>query len=339
MKRLPSRKSGTTGTVFLYILGAAGILLALMAGLCFGGVSLSPSEVIGALFGDSPSSPEARILWYVRMPRTMAALLCGAALSASGAVLQEVLGNRLASPSVIGVNSGAGLAVVICSALGLLGGWQVSLFAFLGALLAVLLVALGSKRWGMSQGTVILMGVALNALFGAVGDTVTTFMPEVAIYGNDFKIGDFSSVTYKILIPASAVITFGLFLLLLFSKRLEVLALGDDTARSLGMNTVLMRVLFLGLAALLAGAAVSLAGLLSFVGLLVPHAVRGLSRGGKHLLPLSAILGAGFVAICDTLARTVFAPYEVPVGIFMAFLGAPFFLFILIKGKGGRKNA
>ena len=119
---------------------------------------------------------------------------------------------------------------------------------------------------------------------------------------------------------------------------LDVLTLGEDHARSLGMNTEVMRVIFLILAALLAGAAVSVAGLLSFVGLLVPHAVRRMAGGFSHLLPLSLLFGAGFVALCDSLSRILFAPYEIPVGILMAFLGAPFFLFILIKGKGGVKH-
>ena len=118
------------------------------------------------------------------------------------------------------------------------------------------------------------------------------------------------------------------------------LTLGDENAKGLGLNADAMRVIFLLLAALLAGAAVSVCGLLSFVGLLVPHAVRRIaSSASKHLIPLCALFGAAFVTLCDTLARVVFAPYELPVGIIMAFLGAPFFIFILIKGKGGHRHA
>ena len=114
----------------------------------------------------------------------------------------------------------------------------------------------------------------------------------------------------------------------------------EDSAKGLGLNTKLMRVVFLFLAAILAGCAVSVAGLLSFVGLIVPHIIRrfGVSAS-KHLLPLCAFFGAGFVTLCDTVARTAFSPYEIPVGIIMAFLGAPFFIFLLLKGKGGHKNA
>ena len=119
-----------------------------------------------------------------------------------------------------------------------------------------------------------------------------------------------------------------------------MLSLGDETAKGLGLNTTAMRMIFLALAALLAGAAVSICGLLSFVGLLVPHAVRRIATSRpKHLLPLCALVGAGFVTLCDTVARSAFAPYELPAGIIMAFLGAPFFIFILIKGKGGHRHA
>jgi iron complex transport system permease protein len=184
------------------------------------------------------------------------------------------------------------------------------------------------------------MGVALNALLGAISDTVTTFSPEVSMMSNDFKIGDFSSVTYTKLIPATIIVFVSVLILLTLSNELDVLTLGDENAMGLGLNTNVMRVIFLLLSALLAGAAVSICGLLSFVGLLVPHAVRRIATAqAKHLVPLCALLGAGFVSICDTVARTVFSPYELPVGIIMAFLGAPFFIFILIRGKGGHGNA
>jgi iron complex transport system permease protein len=262
------------------------------------------------------------------------------ALAVSGAVIQGVLANRLASPSIIGVNAGAGLAVTLCSAFGIIGGWQLSLFSFLGAFFAVMIVSIGAKKWGASRGTVILLGVALNAFLGAISDTVKTFIPEVSIISNDFRVGDFSAVTYAKVIPAAVAIIVAVIVLQTFASDLDVLTLGDENAKGLGLNTGVMRIVFLMLSALLAGAAVSVCGLLSFVGLLVPHAVRRIATSeAKHLVPLSALFGAGFVTLCDTLARVVFAPYELPVGIIMAFLGAPFFIFILIKGKGGHRNA
>ena len=335
MKHLRKNRLAT-----IYAAAVALLLFSVILGLFLGATKVGFNDIIEALFCGSTGSPQARILWYVRLPRVMAGLLCGSALAVSGAVIQGVLANRLASPSIIGVNAGAGLAVTLCAAFGIVGGWRLSLFAFIGAFLTVMLVSLGAKKWGASRGTVILMGVALNALLGAVSDTVTTFVPDVSIMSSNFKVGDFSSATYVKLIPAAVVILASLLLLNTLSNALDVLTLGEENAKGLGLNTDFMRVLFLIFAALLAGAAVSVAGLLSFVGLLVPHAVRRIATTqSRHLLPLCALFGAGFVTLCDTLARVIFAPYELPVGIIMAFLGAPFFLFILIKGKGGHSRA
>jgi iron complex transport system permease protein len=176
----------------------------------------------------------------------------------------------------------------------------------------------------------------MNSLLGALSDTVTTLLPEVGVMSNDFKVGEFSSVTYPKLMPALVIVAVVIALLYTFHNELDILTLGEENARGLGLNTSAMRTLFLLFAALLSGCAVSLAGLLSFVGLLVPHAIRRVAGSkASHLIGLCAIYGAGFVCLCDTLARTVFAPYEIPVGIIMAYLGAPFFVFILIKGKGG----
>ena len=186
----------------------------------------------------------------------------------------------------------------------------------------------------------ILLGVALNSLLGAFSDTIVTLIPTVGVMSNDFKIGDFSAVTLPLISPALIIVSITLTVLLTLTNQLDILTLGDDTAKGLGLNTRLLRTLFLLLAALLAGCAVSIAGLLSFVGLIVPHTVRRMvGSAHRHLLPLCALFGSGFVCLCDTIARTAFAPYEIPVGIIMAFLGAPFFVFILIRGKGGHRNA
>ena len=325
---------------WIYAVAVVLLILSVFLGITLGATTVDLKEMFLVFLRGDTESVAAKILLYVRLPRVLGSLLCGAALAVSGGVIQSVLANNLASPSIIGVNSGAGLAVTVCTALGLAGGWQMSAFAFAGAFLTVMTVSFGAKKWGASRGTVILMGVALNSLLGAFSDAVTTVMPEVSILRNDFRIGDFSAVTYPKLLPAAVVMGIALAVLLTLSNELDLLTLGEDTARSLGMRTGRMRVLFLLLAAALAGAAVSVAGLLSFVGLLIPHTVRRIGGSdARHLLPMSALLGAGFVTLCDTLARVIFAPYELPVGIIMAFLGAPFFLFILVKGKGGKNHA
>ncbi|MBE6645602.1 MAG: iron ABC transporter permease [Ruminococcaceae bacterium] len=331
MKHSPSNKIKAR---YLYLSSFLILIGSFVHGMVTGASDIGLEELFDTVINGNTDSPAANIFIYVRLPRVLAAAVCGAALSVSGAVIQGVLSNRLASPSIIGVNSGAGLAVTVCAALGTVGGWQLSLFAFLGAFLAVLPVVFGAKKWGASRGTVILIGVALNSFLGAISDTVVTFSPEVSISNSDFRIGDFSAVTYAKLIPAATVIVISIVLLLTLSNELSVLTLGEEGAKGLGMNTGLARMIFLLLATLLSGCAVSICGLVSFVGLLIPHAVRRLARHNRHLIPLCALFGAGFVTLCDNLSRTLFSPYEIPVGIILAFLGAPFFIFILIKEKG-----
>lgn len=326
-------------SILLYISASVLLLLSASLALALGSTPLSLSEILRALLGTDKTSVASRVFLYVRLPRVLGSLVCGGALALSGAVIQGVLSNRLASPSVIGVNAGAALAVTLCAAFGLAGGILLSLFSFLGAFAAVLLVSLGAKKWGASRGTVILMGVAMNALLGAITDAVTVFYPDIAVWGIDFKVGDFSSVTYARLLPAAAVILLVSGILMMLQNELSVLSLGEDNARGLGLNAALMRPLLLLLAAALAGAAVSVCGLLSFVGLLVPHAVRRMMGSSRHLLLLSLLFGAGFVCLSDTLARVVLMPYEIPVGIIMSVIGAPFFIWILVRTKGGRTDA
>lgn len=326
MKHLRTRKPDIRS---VYAAAITLLLIATVTGILLGATRLQ--------LGDSING---KILLYVRLPRVLGALLCGGALAVSGAVIQGVLQNRLASPSIIGVNAGAGLAVTICAAFGILGGWRMSLMAFLGAFGAVMTVSLGARKWGASRGTVILMGVAMNSLLGAVSDALAVLIPEVSILKSEFRMGDFSAVTYPKLIPAAVLIVSAILILQTLANELDVLSLGEETAKSLGLPTALMGTVFLLLAAALAGAAVSLAGLVSFVGLLVPHGVRRVAGNeARHLLPLCGLFGAGFVMLCDTLSRWLFAPYELPVGILLAVLGAPFFLVILLKGRGGHRNA
>lgn len=304
--------------------------------LCLGAARLSPVQLWQALLA-GPQNTAGYIFWYVRLPRTAACLLAGSALAVSGGVIQRVLHNSLASPSIIGVNAGAGLAVTVCCALGLLSGWTIAGAAFLGALAAVLLILLAAEKAGASRTTLILGGVAVNAFLNALSEAVTILIPEAGMMAGDFRVGGFSAVSWPRLIPAGALILLALALIFSFHNALDVLSLGDETAQALGMPVRQMRRFLLLLSAMLAGAAVSFGGLLGFVGLIVPHAVRKLvgSESRSHL-PLCAILGGAFVTICDLAARITFAPYELPVGILLSVLGGPFFLLLLWKRKGGR---
>ena len=327
----PRSKGGFLAGLCILTLAAAAL------SLWIGSVQLSPTQVLNALFGHDRSSPAARIVLYTRLPRTCAALLAGAALAVSGVVIQTVLNNPLASPSIIGVNSGAGLTVAVVCAAAPRAQKYTPIVAFAGALAGVLLVTGLSRRNGAARTTVVLAGVAVSALFSAGIDAVVTLVPEALNGVSDFRIGGFTGVTMKQLAPAAGMILVSLVIVFSLSQQLELLGLGGDTAQSLGLSVQPMRILLLILAAALAGAAVSFSGLLSFVGLIVPHTMRRF--WGEDSLPLlvsSALGGALFVTVCDLLARVLFAPFELPVGIVLAFAGAPFFLWLLFRQRGGR---
>lgn len=322
----------------LFACAGAGLVAVLLCSLSFGSVYLSPAALWRALM--EGEGIEGSILLYSRIPRTLACVLAGAALAASGAILQAVLSNQLASPSIIGVNAGAGLGVTLACAFGIFAGWGVSLAAFLGSLASILLLSLFAARTGASKTTVILGGVALNSIVNALSESIAVLDPDIAVLSMDFRVGGFSGVTYAKLIPAAVMILLALILLLTLCNELDVVALGDETAQGLGLPVRFYRVLFLILAALLAGAAVSFAGLLGFVGLIVPHFVRRLiGNESRVLIPLSILIGACFVTACDLIARTAFLPFEIPVGILMAVIGGPVFLLLLVRRrKGGARH-
>lgn len=326
-------------TKFIKIMAAAMFFLvtAVMLSFCMGTAALSLSDLKNAVINGPESGVAGRIFWFARLPRTLATVLAGAALAVSGAVIQSVLTNKLASPGIIGVNAGAGLAVTICCAVGAVSGWAIAGAAFSGALLAVLLVTLTARKIGASRTTVILGGVAINSFLNSASEAITTLVPEAGVQSADFRVGGFSSVAYTRLIPAGVLIVVGLLVIFTLCNELDVMSLGEDTAQGLGLSVKKMRTIFLGIAALLAGATVSFAGLLGFVGLIVPHLGRRIAGSeSRHLLPFCAVFGAGFVTICDLIARTLFAPYEIAVGILMSFIGGPFFIFLLLNKKGGR---
>lgn len=336
MKRSKISSPGRNKGVF----AAAGALCLAAAALslCLGAAKLPLGKLWQAALA-GPDSAAGAIFWYVRLPRTLGCLLAGAALALSGAVIQGVLDNPLASPGIIGVNAGAGLAVTICCALGLLSGWAIAGAAFAGAMLAVGLVTFAAEKTGASRTTVILGGVAVNSFLNALAEALRNLIPETATLSSDFRVGGFDAVSYTRLIPAGVLILLAMAVVLTLCSELDVLALGEDTAQGLGLHVKRTRLVLLLLAALLAGSAVSFAGLVGFVGLIVPHAARSLvGSESRKLLPLCALGGAGFVTVCDLAARLLFAPYELPAGILLSVLGGPFFLYLLSKRKGGRRS-
>lgn len=327
----PGRKAALVPVMLL------ALVLAAILSLCLGAVGLTPKQLVSALVQGPEGSVAGRIFWFVRLPRTLAALLTGAALAVSGVVLQTVLHNPLAAPNIIGVNAGAGFAVALAAVCfpGLLG--STSWMSFLGAMGAVSLVLLLSRLTGASKMTLVLGGVMISSLFNAAIDALLTFQPDALTGYADFRVGSFRDITMARVGNGACPILLALFGVLLAASPLEVLSLGDETAASLGLPVRPVRTLLLLLSAVLAGAAVSLAGIIGFVGLIVPHFIRRLT--GERLLPLllaSALGGAAFVALCDTAARTLFSPYELPVGVVLSFLGVPVFLWQLLRSRRHR---
>ncbi|MDE5991776.1 MAG: iron ABC transporter permease, partial [Oscillospiraceae bacterium] len=263
----------------------------------------------------------------------------GAGLAVAGALIQGVLANSLASPGIIGVNAGAGLGVTLCCALGAISGWAVAGSAFVGALAAVLTVAVAARKTAASRSAVILGGVAVNSFLAAISEAITTLFSDVSSLSADFRTGGFSGVSPARLVPAGIAIIAALAVSLSLSNELDLLAMGEDTAQGLGLPVKKVRTLFLVLAAMLAGASVSFAGLLGFVGLIVPNMARRIVGGeSKRILPICAVGGAAFVTLCDCIARVMFAPFEIPAGIVMSAVGAPFFIFLLFRRKGGHSR-
>ena len=309
---------------------------AALAAVMLGSTGVSLPDVVAVLTGGAASTPAAQnIVEHVRLPRMLAGVLAGAALAVSGCITQTVLNNPLASPNVLGINSGAGLAVLVASALVPGVAAVLPAAAFVGALVTVLVVFGVSCATGGSRMTIVLVGMAATAVFGAGMNTILIVCPDAYVGASTFLVGGLSGVRMVDLACPAACIAVGLVLALLGARALNVMLAGDAVAQGVGMNVAAVRLAMLAVAALLAGAAVSFAGLLGFVGLVVPHIVRLITGNDlRFLMPVSMFAGAGFVCACDILARTLFAPYELPVGILMAFVGGPFFVWLVMRGKG-----
>lgn len=312
----------------------AALAAAALANFCLGASGVSVPDMARAVFAGDRESVAARVFFYVRLPRAAAAAVAGSALAVAGTLLQSVLRNPLAAPSVLGINSGAGLSALVVMAFFPAASGVAPVAAFAGACLAAFAVYALARLTGASRTTIVLAGVAVNALMSACMDAIVTLVPDAAVSRSAFSIGGFSAVTMKQIGFAVPFWLLGLLIAVAFRREMELMALGDDVAHSLGLRVERFRAVFLVAAAMLAGAAVSFAGLLGFVGLIAPHLVKLLLKEDARLAaPVSAVFGAALCLLCDLIARTAFAPYELPVGIVLSFLGAPFFLWLLIRQK------
>ncbi len=335
MNSLRISSAGSKGRYGLIAALAGLTALAAVGSLVFGAVPIPPGEVIAALLGQG-SGTTASIVLYARLPRLCGCLLAGAALACAGVIIQGVLNNPLAAPNVIGVNSGAGLATALCCALAPGAVRLTPIAAFLGALAGVLLVLLIAERAGAARITLVLAGVAMSSIFSAGIDAVVTFVPDALSGYTDFRVGGVKNLSMARLAPAFWVILIALLIALSLSNELDLLLLGRETAQGLGLPAKRLRLALLMLAAALAGAAVSFAGLLGFVGLLVPHIMRRAVGEDSFPLLLSSALGGGLLlTVCDLASRMIFAPFELPLGVVLSLAGGPFFIWLLLKQRRG----
>lgn len=324
----------------ILLLSMAVLIIITISSILIGSVKIPFSDFLSFFFSKEVSRATYNIIFNVRIPRTLAAMLAGSALAVSGAILQTVMNNSLASPSIIGVNSGAALFVLIIFSLFPYYYSLIPIAAFIGAFLTAMIVFVVALKTGASRISIILTGVAISTILSAAIDLLSILNPDQMLSTTSFMLGGFTGITMsKLIFPSWYIIT-GLILSLLYSPSLNILNLGDEVAASVGMDIKRYRFIFIAIAALLAGSAVSFSGLLGFIGLLVPHVTRLIiGTDSRHIIPLSAIFGATFVIGCDILVRIIFAPYEIPVGIMMSFFGGPFFLWLLINQKRRRLYA
>jgi len=318
------------------VLAGALALLALAA-LMIGPYQLSPGQVLGALIGTGNAQAEI-VVWNVRLPRVAAALLVGAALAAAGASYQALFRNPLVSPDILGVSAGAGLGAVLGIFLSLpVVGIQLAAFAGGMGAVALVLVVAGAVRHGDRTLILVLTGVVIGALAGAATSLVKVLadpydqLPAITFW----LLGSLAAVTPEDVAPAIAPVTLGLAALGLLRWRINVLGMGDEEARALGVEAGRLRLWTITAATLITASVTAVAGVIGWVGLVIPHIGRMLvGPGFGRLLPVSAAIGAGYLLIVDTLARTI-AQTEVPLGILTAVIGAPFFVWLLARGRRG----
>lgn len=315
-------------TVVLVFLGAA--LAAFVLSMAFGSADITIAKIWHTLWSPTLQDTQDMVIWNIRFPRNIVAALVGANLAVAGAILQAVMKNPLADPQIVGVSSGAGLAGVII--LILFPSWEylVPMVAFVGALAAALMVYALAWRNGIRPTRIILAGVAVAAFLGSGISALLVFYGDRVQGALLWMVGGLSARSWPQVYVLAPYTVVGLILAFLGSRRLTILSLGDETAKGLGLPVEQTRFMMTAVAAFLAASAVSVAGLIGFVGLVIPHIARMIiGTEYRFLLPGSAFLGAAVLVVSDTLGRVLFSPVEVPVGIIMAFFGAPFFLWLL----------
>ena len=331
-----SKSNSRSRHIYIYILLFGLLITASFLSVMLGSVYINPADILKCFFTPDKTSVTYILIMNIRLPRMLGAIIAGMGLSVAGVILQGVMNNALASPNTIGVNSGAGFFVMLAMMLFPHSGYATSIASFVGALLTTLAIYALAYMADSSRTTIILAGITVSSFLNAGINTIKLINTDITLNITSFLMGTLSGLTFnKIALPAIGIIA-AVLVSFILAKPLNILSLGDD--RSLGLNVPLTRFFLLVLSSIMAGLVVSFAGLLSFIGLIVPHICRTLfGSDARYLLPTSALLGASFVLICDIIGRLIAAPYELPAGIIMAFIGGPFFMYLLLKKKGGRR--
>ncbi|HSP23433.1 MAG TPA: iron ABC transporter permease [Planococcus sp. (in: firmicutes)] len=316
--------------------GAVAFAAMFIISIAFGAADISLKDTTLALFSNA-SNNAISVIREIRLPRELAAVLVGAALAVSGAIMQGMTRNPLADPGLLGLTAGANAALAITLAfIPAANYFGIMVACFIGAAVgAALVFGLGSvKRGGFSPFRIVLAGAAISAFLSALAEGIGIYF-KISKDVSMWTAGGLIGTTWGQLKVISPFIAISLVIALLLARQLSILSLSEEAAIGLGQKTMQTKALLFVAITLLAGAAVALAGNMAFVGLLVPHIVRAIvGVDYRHIIPMSAIAGAIFMLFADLLGRTINAPFETPVAAIVAMLGLPFFLIIVRKGGG-----
>lgn len=341
---LPPVRSARATALFAALTVALVVMVVVSASR--GQLAIPANEVIGSLMhrigldlGTMPSHPQGdNTLWQVRFPRVAMAAIVGASLATAGALMQGIFGNPLAEPSIVGVSAGAALAaaVVIVFQIALLGPWTVAAAAFAGGLATTFAVYLLSRAGGRTEVvTLVLTGIAVNAVCSAgialmlfLGDTQAR--EEIVFW----QLGSLNGTRWPYVAIALPMCAAGVAGAVVLARKLDLLSLGDRSARHLGVNVERLRIVSIVLVAVLTAAAVAFAGIIGFVGLVVPHLIRMITGPGHRVLvPASALGGAVLLLVADLVARTAVPYADLPIGMLTALVGGPFFFWLLRRTR------
>ena len=344
--------------IILYVILAALLVFSLLYTVGIGSTQISLKEVYSILIdhifnGDARinagefESITFRIVWLIRMPRTLFALLVGAGLSICGCAMQALVLNPIADPYVLGVSSGAsaGAAIALLAPITLIESqYQTTTFAFVGALFSAFVVYFLAKRAGggkLQPVTLLLAGTAVNAVMSAI-TSYLVFMaksPESVSAVYNWQMGAISAAQWKTLVIPATLVLAGLVIFTAMGSRFNMIMMGDEDAAAMGLRVKMFRSAMFIVCSVVVASLVSITGIIGFVGLVVPHVVRLLSRtsDNRTVMPMSALFGASYIMWADAFARSSHGASELPLGIVTAFIGAPFFMFLMIRnGYGGR---